>query len=151
MKYIAVFHHWWMNTGHFETELIEAENLYAAEIKADAIAHRKNSTFNHCRAHVLEIDDDEHLIRRNLTWGERLSGRVSGRATLAQGGGSMSNLYNEFAAQVTNQAVKLPEKTLAASALVGVAMSLLGAQFGAMAAASIIKTMMEEALKRGDL
>lgn len=63
----------------------------------------------------------------------------------------MSNLYNEFAAQVTQQAVKLPDQTLAASALIGVTMALLGARFGTVAAASIIKTMLEEALKRGEL
>ncbi|WP_374833997.1 hypothetical protein [Paenochrobactrum pullorum] len=82
MKYIAVFHHWWMDSGYFRSEIIEAENLEDAEMKADAAAHRKSSTFNHCRAHVLEIGGDEHLIRRNLTWGERLLGR----AALADGG-----------------------------------------------------------------
>lgn len=87
MKYIAVFHHWWMSSIGFETEVLEADCLEDAEIKADAMAHRKGHDFNHCRAHVLEIGKDEHLIRRNLTWGERLSGRVSGRAALAQGGG----------------------------------------------------------------
>lgn len=87
MRYVAVFHHWWMDTGYFEAEIIEAENLDEAETKADAIAHRKTRTFNHCRACVLEIGKDEHLIRRRLTWGERLSGRISGHAALAQGGG----------------------------------------------------------------
>ncbi|MDM7852647.1 hypothetical protein [Pseudochrobactrum kiredjianiae] len=63
----------------------------------------------------------------------------------------MSNIYNEFAGQVAHQAVKLPDQALAASALVGAAMPLLGAKFGAVAAASIITTMMEETIKRGDL
>lgn len=62
----------------------------------------------------------------------------------------MNNQYNEFAAQVGKQAVKLPDPTMAASALVGVAMALLGARFGYVNAASIIATLTEEALKRGE-
>lgn len=62
----------------------------------------------------------------------------------------MNNQYNEFAAQVGKQAVKLPDQTMAASALVGVAMALLGARFGYANAASIIATLTAEALKRGD-
>lgn len=87
MKYIAVFHHWWMHSINFETEVIEADCLEDAKIKADAMAHRKDCAFNHCRAVVIEIGSDEHLLRRNLTWGERLSGRVLGRAALVQESG----------------------------------------------------------------
>lgn len=79
MKYIAVFHHWWMSSIRFETKEIQATCLEDAETKADAIAHRKNSDFNHCRALVLEIGKDEHLLRRDLTWRERITGRVECR------------------------------------------------------------------------
>ncbi len=82
MKYIAVFHHWWMSSIRFETTEIQATCLEDAETKADAIAHRKNSDFNHCRALVLEIGNDEHLVRRKLTWRERISGRVKGHQAL---------------------------------------------------------------------
>lgn len=82
MKYIAVFHHWWMHSIQFEVEVIEAECLDDAEIKADALAHRKSRSFNHCRALVLEIGKDEHLVRRKLTWRERISGWVNGHQAL---------------------------------------------------------------------
>ena len=73
MKYIAVFHHWWMSSIRFETEEIQANCLEDAETKADAIAHRKNRDFNHCRALVLEIGNDEYFLRRDLTWRERIT------------------------------------------------------------------------------
>lgn len=79
MKYIAVFHHWWMSSIRFETKEIKATCLEDAETKADAIAHRKNRDFNHCRAVVIEIGEDEHLLHRDLTWRERITGRVECR------------------------------------------------------------------------
>lgn len=82
MKYIAVFHHWWMHSIHFEVETIEADCLDDAEIKADAMAHRKSRSFNHCRSIVLEIGKGEHLIRRRLTWRERFTGRITSTAAL---------------------------------------------------------------------
>ncbi len=62
----------------------------------------------------------------------------------------MSDLYHEFTVQVTKQAEKLPDQTLAAAALIGVATALLEVKFGTVIAASTITTLTAEALKRGD-
>ncbi len=76
MRYLAVYHHWWMDTGRFSSETIEANSLEDAETKAHAKAHRMDQTFSHCAAAVFEIASNECLSTRRLTPKERLTGKT---------------------------------------------------------------------------
>lgn len=76
MKYLAVYHHWWMDSGRFTSEMIDANSLEHAETMACAKAHRMDQTFSHCAVAVFEIASDECLSARRLTLKERLTGKT---------------------------------------------------------------------------
>lgn len=62
-KYIAVFHHWWMESKGFKSELLDATTMAEAECQAMRIKEKESSMFNHVSYYILEIADMETELK----------------------------------------------------------------------------------------
>lgn len=63
MRYIAVFHDWFVKDSQFNIFELEATTEEEAHKEAAITAHRRNSrTCNHCDYVIVPIDDQETLI-----------------------------------------------------------------------------------------
>lgn len=82
-RFIAVISGWFMDSHGSEAIPLEGvTTLEQAELVGAKIAHDRRSTFQRTDYFIVEIENAERLVRRQLTWRERLSGW----ADPAQGG-----------------------------------------------------------------
>lgn len=54
--FVVVYHKWWMDSGSFTEETIDAESLEIVERYASANCYNKQSTFKNWAYHIVEID-----------------------------------------------------------------------------------------------
>lgn len=61
-KYIAIFHHRWMESKKFENVVLDVSSLGEAHCKALAIKEAESSMFNRVSYQILEIADMETML-----------------------------------------------------------------------------------------
>lgn len=82
-RFIAVISGWFMDSHGSEAIALDGvKTLEQAELVGAKIAHDRRSTFQRTDYFIVEIDKAERLVRRRLSWRERLTGWVNP----AQGG-----------------------------------------------------------------
>lgn len=77
-SFIAVYYEWFMDTGYFSEEIIEAKDEKEADQIASSKAFKKARTFSHCDYYIVEGEKTiiTHLTPRKLTFWERITGKV---------------------------------------------------------------------------
>jgi hypothetical protein len=75
-RYLAVIHNWFMDSKGFDLVELKATDREQAELEGCYFAKTRNSDFNRTAYLVLEIQENEVLTSRKLTWRERITGRV---------------------------------------------------------------------------
>ncbi len=76
MKFIAVFHGWFVDDKGFEVKELEANDLEDAYKQAIVLKHKRETTFKHIAFKVIPIEDSEIFMPRKLTWKERITGKI---------------------------------------------------------------------------
>lgn len=80
-RYIAIAHHWLIDSCGFTVEEISAKTEKNAEELAHAMQRRLHSTFNKTAVQLIHIGDKALLSPRRLTIWERLSGHLDPKPT----------------------------------------------------------------------
>ncbi len=75
-NFIVVIHGWHVGSNGFSVHEIQSECLLSAEKEAAHLCCQRNSTFDQCAYKVIEICDKQIVKPRNLTFNERVSGRL---------------------------------------------------------------------------
>lgn len=76
-RFVVVIHSWFMESQGFEEHVIEAPDADTAELEARRMTDVGKSNFNSRAFHMFELAENERPARRQLTWAERLSGKLS--------------------------------------------------------------------------
>lgn len=74
-RFIAVVHGWHVHSNGFNVHQLESKTMADAQKEACWLTDQRERAFDECAYVVVEIDDTEHLPRE-LTWRERLTGKV---------------------------------------------------------------------------
>jgi len=83
MRYIAVFHNWFVSGRGYEVIEMDVDSEDEAFEKASAHAYKCQSTGNKCSFEIIRIEDTETIFSkrrearlRKLTLKERILGRI---------------------------------------------------------------------------
>jgi hypothetical protein len=74
-RFIAVIHGWHVDSNGFNVHELKADNIEDAKREACWLNQQRSAPFDRCAYVVVEIDDREHLPRQ-LTWRERITGKI---------------------------------------------------------------------------
>jgi len=75
-RFIAVVHGWHVHSNGFDVHQLKSASLEEAQKEACWLRDQREAGFDKCAYVVVEIDDTEHLPRE-LTWRERLTGKLA--------------------------------------------------------------------------
>jgi hypothetical protein len=81
VKYVAVLHHFWMESKRWEKVELKATTAEGARQEAALLVVQKQSLFNHVSATVVRFPClvVQHLhvgVAKKLTWRQRLTGKL---------------------------------------------------------------------------
>ena len=81
-SFVVIYHHWWLDSGSFLEEIIEAKDRKEAEMMAAAKCHNTRYTFQHWDYHIVKavVQTTYEPKPRALTWKERLTGHIEPNA-----------------------------------------------------------------------
>ncbi len=74
MRYIVVFHNWFVSSNGFTVKTLDAKDREGAEKEAKIMCYELDMTFSKCAYTVVEIASNERASK--LTFKERLFGRL---------------------------------------------------------------------------
>lgn len=83
VRYILVLHKWFVGSNGFEIIDLGEKSIEDACMWRDAEIARKTGVFCSCAGKLIEIDKDERPVDRQLSWKERLSGRLRRRREIS--------------------------------------------------------------------
>ena len=75
-RFIVVIHGWHVHSNGFTLHEVEAASVQEAEEKGAYLKDQREKPFDRCAYAVVEIESGER-IARDLTWRERLTGKVT--------------------------------------------------------------------------
>lgn len=84
MRYIAVFHNWFVKNSYFRARELDVSSKEEAHKEASALAFDWDVPGSHCDYTLVPIGNEETLLStrkmaaaRKLTWKERLFGKIA--------------------------------------------------------------------------
>lgn len=75
-RFVAVIHRWHVDSKGFTAHDLSATDRKNAEGEAAVLARNAEGNCRSADYHVVEIGESELLLPRQLTWKERLTGRM---------------------------------------------------------------------------
>ena len=75
-KFIAVIHTWHVHSDGFKVHALESGNRKDAEREAAWLSTKAKGFCRSSAYEVIEIGDTQGLLPRQLTWKERLTGKL---------------------------------------------------------------------------
>jgi len=76
MKFLTIFHGWFVNDKGFEVKELEAKDIEDAYTQATVLKYKRETTFKHISFKVIPIEDSDIFMPRKLTWKERITGKI---------------------------------------------------------------------------
>lgn len=75
-RFLVVTHKWFVDSCGFEMLEIEAPDEKQAQERTDLLTYRAQGSHRHAASKLIILDDKESFINRELTWKERLTGKI---------------------------------------------------------------------------
>ena len=75
-RFVAVIHGWHVHSNGFNVHELKSTTLDDAQKEACWLKEKREADFDRCAYVVVEIEDTEYLPRQ-LTWLERITGRLN--------------------------------------------------------------------------
>jgi len=76
MKFLMITHNWFVDSKGFEVEQIEAKDEKDAKDQMDLITFRKQGGLRHAASKLIILENEDVFANRELTWTERLTGKL---------------------------------------------------------------------------